>query len=531
MGLRRTMVVIFIATLLISAIMALLISRYFYLVGYSELEQREIFEYVDRAIALVQDDMDQLDRTVRDWAAWDDSYAFMLHPSPEYERVNLNPLSLRSLGLSFIGYVDNRAQVRFLRTLEPLDPPMLEHALLSLGDNHSAVAEPMLIQGRLYLLIGRDIVKSDGSGPSVGKLFMAWSLSDQRMERYSRILGYRVFVDPLIPSGVSKTVTRSTDWVECTAPFPSDSGAPLIQLTVRSPRTIYSFGERSLLSYIITVLIVFAMVALIGFGILETLVFRSLRKLATQLEKIAQDPYRSGWVIELPPGDEVALLGRAMNRTLAALHERIEERDTMLHEIYHRVKNNLQIIISLLQLQASNTDNGDVLTALMESHRRVLTIANVQNQLYEGSDLTNISLEDFIYKLVVSCDPEQKPLGQVDLTIRMDAIGGETTKLHQAVSIDTAVPLGLVLSELLSNCYRHAFPSGRSGTIEVRGRRTERDEIVIEIQDNGVGIAPEDRRPKGLGLVLAEILAAQINGTVDVHALPSGGTLCTLVFV
>jgi two-component sensor histidine kinase len=135
---------------------------------------------------------------------------------------------------------------------------------------------------------------------------------------------------------------------------------------------------------LITVLIVFAVVALIGFGILETLVFRSLRKLTTQLEKIAQDPYRSGRVIELPSGDEVALLGRAMNRTLVALHERIEERETMLHEIYHRVKNNLQVIISLLQLQASNTDNVEVLDVLAESQRRVITIANVQNQRYRG---------------------------------------------------------------------------------------------------------------------------------------------------
>jgi two-component sensor histidine kinase len=203
----------------------------------------------------------------------------------------------------------------------------------------------------------------------------------------------------------------------------------------------------------------------------------------------------------------------------------------MLHEIYHRVKNNLQIIVSLLQLQASSTDNPEVLDVLSESHRRVMTIANIQNQLYEGSDLTKISLGDFIYKLVVSCDPDQKPLGQVDLKIQMDSIAGEATKLNQAVSIDTAVPLGLVLSELLSNCYRHAFPDGRSGTIEVRGRRTDRDEIVVEIQDDGVGIAPEDRRPKGLGLVLAEILAAQINGTVDIQSPASGGTLCTLIFL
>ena len=525
------MVVIFTATLLISAAMALLVSRYFYLVGYSDLEQREIYEYVDRAIALVQDDMDQLDRTVRDWAAWDDSYAFMLHPSPEYEVSNLNNTSLQSLGLSFIVYVDTQGHVRFVHAEAGIEPSILESTVLPYGNAASAIAEPILIQGRLYLLIGRRITKSDGTGPSVGTLFMGWPLSDQRMERYSRILGYQVFLDPLISRDVSRTIIRSTDWIECTAPFPSASGTSLIRLTVRAPRLIYNFGEKSLLSYLITILIVFAMVALIGFGILETLVFRSLRKLSNQLEKIAQDPYRSGRVIELPTGDEIALLGRAMNRTLAALHERIEERETMLHEIYHRVKNNLQIIVSLLQLQASSTDNPEVLDVLSESHRRVMTIANIQNQLYEGSDLTKISLGDFIYKLVVSCDPDQKPLGQVDLKIQMDSIAGEATKLNQAVSIDTAVPLGLVLSELLSNCYRHAFPDGRSGTIEVRGRRTDRDEIVVEIQDDGVGIAPEDRRPKGLGLVLAEILAAQINGTVDIQSPASGGTLCTLIFL
>jgi len=189
------MVVIFITTLLISAAMALLISRYFYLVGYLDLEQREIFEYVDRAIALVQDDMDQLDRTVRDWAVWDDSYAFMLHASPDYEASNLNSLSLRSLGLSFILYVDTQAHVRFVQTIDALDPSTMELAILSHGDlqTASAIAEPILIQGRLYLLIGRSIVKSDGTGPSVGKLFMAWPLSDQRMERYTRILGYQVF--------------------------------------------------------------------------------------------------------------------------------------------------------------------------------------------------------------------------------------------------------------------------------------------------------------------------------------------------
>jgi PAS domain S-box-containing protein len=215
-----------------------------------------------------------------------------------------------------------------------------------------------------------------------------------------------------------------------------------------------------------------------------------------------------------------ALEQRVAERT-AALQASLQEKEVLLKEIHHRVKNNLQVITSLLSLQHEAIDDPHALALFAESERRIGSMALVHETLYQTGDLGRFDLAQYIPTLstqllhAYGVEPHR-------IAVRLDL--AEIT-----LPLDMAVPCGLILNELLSNCLQHAFPEGQSGTIMVTLTHAA-DRVTLSVRDNGCGVPAhlDLHNTESLGLQLVCALAEQLNGTVALER--TGGTAFTLTF-
>ncbi len=197
----------------------------------------------------------------------------------------------------------------------------------------------------------------------------------------------------------------------------------------------------------------------------------------------------------------------------------LREKETLLKEIHHRVKNNLQVTSSLLRLQADGIEDEAAKRALRAGQGRIRSMALVHELLYRSKDLANVDLGEYVHDLTRQLirshgvDPSQ---------IRV-----ETKLVPIPLPIDIAVPCGLILNELVSNALKHAFPAGRPGTITIELRRTDGfDELAV--RDDGIGMpgAVDFRASATLGLRLIQTLSDQIGGHLSAQS--NGGTVVRL---
>ena len=190
------------------------------------------------------------------------------------------------------------------------------------------------------------------------------------------------------------------------------------------------------------------------------------------------------------------------------LRTSLEEKDVVLREIHHRVKNNLQIVARLLSLQASAIDAEDARTALRESQQRVQLMAQLHEKLYQSQDLNGIEFGVFIEDRVAELGRYYGAGNRIELRTQMDFV---------RLGIDQAVPCAQIVNELVSNAIRHGFASNLLGVISVSLRRPTRRDVVIEVCDNGVGLAGDRdwRSSPNLGLKLVETLAKQLHGKIE----------------
>ncbi|MGF6272400.1 PAS domain S-box-containing protein [Massilia sp. UYP11] len=195
-----------------------------------------------------------------------------------------------------------------------------------------------------------------------------------------------------------------------------------------------------------------------------------------------------------------------------ALRQALEDKNTLLKELYHRVKNNLQLIISLFNLQARTLKGGRAKRALVEAANRVRAMALVHERLYQARTLGTICLAAYVRVL---CDELASAYGAGRRGISLEL---EVAPVE--VGLDLAVPLGLLLNELVSNSLKHAFPAGRRGTIRVtlapepgEGAAAGEQRLQLTVHDDGIGLPPETDRtsPRTLGLRLVAALSEQLH--------------------
>jgi PAS domain S-box-containing protein len=200
----------------------------------------------------------------------------------------------------------------------------------------------------------------------------------------------------------------------------------------------------------------------------------------------------------------------------------LREKEAMLKEIHHRVKNNLQVTSSLIRLQAASIADSATQTMFVDAERRIQSMALVHEKLYGSTDLSRIDFADYIRSLsALLFRASAFQPGNVALEFQGHAL---------FLSIEAAVPCGLIVNELISNALKHAFPEGK-GRIDVILEESEDEQIRLTISDDGIGLPATlgDEHGSTLGLRLVRALAQQIGGDLVVTR-PSKGTSFTLTF-
>lgn len=247
-----------------------------------------------------------------------------------------------------------------------------------------------------------------------------------------------------------------------------------------------------------------------------------------------QDDRLTGWrenyVYKLPSGEIVAVYDDITERKQAEtqIKKALKEKEVLLKEVYHRVKNNLQNILSLITMQERYVKDKDTLGYFIGLKNRVRAMGLIHEKLFKSEDLTQINIKDYLESIVNH------------LTYSYD-VNIHRVKIHTKMeniyfNIETALPCGLLVNEIVSNSIKHAFPGQRHGEIllelkELKELKEENnDNYMLVISDNGIGIAPEYdcEEKQGLGFKLIDALVLQLEGKIELDR--SKGTKYTVYF-
>jgi two-component sensor histidine kinase len=192
------------------------------------------------------------------------------------------------------------------------------------------------------------------------------------------------------------------------------------------------------------------------------------------------------------------------------LYRAIEEREALLREVHHRVKNNLQLVTSLLNMQIRGEESEYLRQRLREAQTRINVLSVVHNKMYAGEDLASVNLATLLPDL---CEQIAR-MQNVDPTrIRL-----ETDAEPIRTDMDHAIPMALLTTEAVTNALKHAFPNGRPGVVRV-SLVENGTFVLLRIADNGVGFTPDvDDKPGALGSTLIRGMARQLDGTLDVRS-------------
>lgn len=202
-------------------------------------------------------------------------------------------------------------------------------------------------------------------------------------------------------------------------------------------------------------------------------------------------------------------LNAALSKTNSLLGAKNNENELLLKEIHHRVKNNLQTISSLLNLQSANISDVGALEAVKESQSRVSSMALIHQKLYQGERLAAVEMKDYFKTMGESIfDSFGIKSQNVALKVEMDNL---------ELDVDTAIPVGLIVNELITNSLKYAFPEGRQGIVHLSLNADQYQNIELKIKDNGIGINAEEKSVKqsGFGTRLVQLLTMQLEGEME----------------
>lgn len=217
----------------------------------------------------------------------------------------------------------------------------------------------------------------------------------------------------------------------------------------------------------------------------------------------------------------INMLGEELRASTVSLREK----DALVKEIHHRVKNNLQIISSLLSLQANFVSDKKTRQQFLESRERVRSMALIHDMLYRSKEISGVDFTDYMKTLANSLftiyNIKNKDINLVfDITIS-----------NNLFDIDTAIPCGLIVNEIVSNSFKYAFSNREKGTISLSLKNTEGRNYLLSVEDDGTGFSKKvNLNTESFGLQLINILAEQLNGTIQ-FSTGKTGTRYDIAFI
>jgi two-component sensor histidine kinase len=195
----------------------------------------------------------------------------------------------------------------------------------------------------------------------------------------------------------------------------------------------------------------------------------------------------------------------------------LKEKEILLREVHHRVKNNMQVISSILNLQSSYVSDEYALTLLKESQNRIKTMAYIHESLYQNKSFTSVNFSEYVHTLVNNIVQSYSYSSEkIKLQINVDKV---------SLSLDSSIPAGLIINELVTNSIKHAFPGNRQGNIFFN-LRCKNNLVFLELKDDGVGFAEgvDFQNSHSLGLQLVNTLIEQIEADLKFTSGKDTGT-------
>ncbi len=240
-------------------------------------------------------------------------------------------------------------------------------------------------------------------------------------------------------------------------------------------------------------------------------------KIAVQSEKLKEQQIVIWAIVAVLVVALVA--GALLWRLSKRLRKRNEEKEFLIKEIHHRVKNNLQVLSSLLHLQSRHIKDETALDAVREGQNRVEAMGLIHQKLYMGDKLAAVEMKDYLHNLGDTL------LDSFGLDERVN-INYQLEPMH--LDVDTAIPLGLIINELVTNSLKYAFPDGRQGVVEISLWKNEIGQLCLKVADNGVGKsgAPQLKSSTSFGTNLVEVLSKKLKGKPEVQ---DGAGYATLI--
>jgi len=414
------------------------------------------------------------------------------------------------------------------------------------------------------------ILRNDKCGSSAGNLILAKYLDKSMIHKISRVTKLSVKIHPFLGSTSETTLETthkakihlSRDTTKVTIPKNKDeisgfaliydySNNPILMLEVTVKRDILAKAKQSFTLFGLIFIVAILVVMLVTNSLLNKLIMARMKLLSNQANQIAINR-QFDQQLEYEGKDEIASLGATFNLMLKSLlesHNRViemnqkleetvesrtialkesnkkllievkerdevqkelesylAEKDILLKEVYHRVKNNLQVITSLLNLQSGQSDSAEVKSALQASRSRVHSMSLVHEQLYRSDSLRYISIKKYLNSIVAHLFGLYSS-GNRNVTYEVfsDEIN---------MTVNQVIPCGLIVTELVSNSFKYAFKDLKEGRVIVQLQKHEDNCATLEISDNGNGL-PKDFDPansRSLGLKLVDSLSRQLGG-------------------
>jgi two-component sensor histidine kinase len=216
---------------------------------------------------------------------------------------------------------------------------------------------------------------------------------------------------------------------------------------------------------------------------------------------------------------ETSLL-KIENEKNSMIKKSLKEKEVLLKEIHHRVKNNLQVVSSLLGLQSSNIEDENVKKIFAESKNKIQAISLIHQTLYQNKDLAEIDMDEYFKNMYVHI---------------LSLFGHEAKKVEFQLytnnikfDIDTSVPIALIFNELVTNSLKYAFRDLQGGQLKVELTKLKEGVFCLKVEDNGRGFKTEEMRKNSLGLQLVQMLSSQLNGSFECNS--DNGTKISIIF-
>ncbi len=228
--------------------------------------------------------------------------------------------------------------------------------------------------------------------------------------------------------------------------------------------------------------------------------------LALVLYKNNQQKQKANRVLK-DKNDEIEVTVAQLKNTQISLTAKNTENELLLKEIHHRVKNNLEVVSSLLSLQSAKMDDPEIQSAFLSSQNRVQSMGILHQKLYQSEHLAFIEMKNYFKNLSENILDSYNETDRIMVDIEMNEI---------EMDVDTAVPVGLIVNELLTNSLKYAFPDGKKGNIKLVLESADKENFTLKISDNGIGKSQNTKtKGTGFGTQLVDLLTRQIDGKLQ----------------